>query len=157
MAINTSKKCNLCSRDGKLNCNWHIDLWFCENHLPLHMMEQHQEILMKTIELNSTYVIHLAKQRLLFLPAFTAIFSSIFYLIIQNMIKINQSIALVLLIVFSIAGLLFSLKTEAVINSYNNKNKELAKQLKITEFLGLWVVHSVWWVIRMRHIFPSFY
>ena len=121
------------------------------------------KVLLTVLTDNNSHVRHTETTRMIFLPTFSAIFSAIVVTLSQNVPRDFRVAGIVLLFVVSVSSLLFSLKAEAVIDTFLKRNtkviEELEKltKLKLHHVAAYRVTHGIWRYIRFRYLIPAFY
>lgn len=115
-----------------------------------------KNILLAIFEQNWLHLRHVESERILCLNSYVIILAAIFYALTNT--NLNYAPYMIsFLLMFSVINFLLSLKFEAVIEDYVEKNEAIVNKLGMKEFAGLRVKSGIWGLIRLRYIFPSFY
>ncbi|MCK4403411.1 MAG: hypothetical protein KAV98_06555 [Dehalococcoidia bacterium] len=123
--------------------------------------KENDNILLTIFEQNWLHIRHVENERILCLNAYVVILAAIFYAFtninLNTNFKLFAPYMISFLLIFSVINFLLSLKIEAVIEDYVNRNEKIAEKLGMKEFAGLRVKSGIWRFIRLKYIFPSFY
>jgi len=119
--------------------------------------KKNDKILLTIFEQNWLHIRHVENERILCLNAYVVILAAIFYALTNTNFKLFAPYIISFLLIFSVINFLLSLKIEAAIEDYTNRNEKLVEKLGMEEFAGLRVKSGIWRFIRLKYIFPSFY
>ncbi|MCJ7455629.1 hypothetical protein MUP07_02645 [Candidatus Bathyarchaeota archaeon] len=121
------------------------------------------QVLLTVLKDNNTHVRHNETIRMIFLPAVSAIFYAIVVALPGDIPRLFRLAGVILLFVVSISGFLFSLKAEAVVNTFLKRNTQVIAELekltslKLQHVAAYRVAHGPWRYIRFRYLVPVFY